>query len=548
MRAKGGEVERVSRERVELLFGRLCPGRCELIEVKAQVSEPKPVGRVMPGFDAPTAGEVKVNALEVKVMIDSALPRSFRSNLPRMVQHRLSDLSTNVLVTPIQLEFPKPQLAPAPPMMPEARPKAPEPAPPPPQPEPQERPEPEPEPVKAPQEDPLTLLDALPYLIALALGLALFALWRQLNALKSTLTDQRSAQERDPAQRPPTSAQPEGQGGEGYPDLDAMRARLAHSRGASNDALRRWLSEDSAEVASLTRMLGASLLSDLKRDASLREPLERVSELVRAQRVPVPAERAWRVAHALEARLTSAELTAREGALKGAWAFLHGLTPAELYALHQPLSYAEQGHLLAQLPTHLRAALLDLLSVSERQGLVLYAHSEAPLTREASLSLAHRLQSEAQARSGLSEEASAHLELTLEMLTSMSFEAQASTLSALEQQRPELAQLALGELCLEGALYHLPLPVLTEALILTPFEEALTALRSAHPQLQALLTSALPAQRATLYLDELEVPVALDEEARLKAWASFLHRVKEATRRAQLDLAAINKQAISALA
>ena len=88
MRAKQGEVEYVAKQRIEQVLTRLCPGRCELIDLKVNVSVPKAVGRVLPGFDTPTAAEVSVEGIEARVMIDKALPRSFRSNLPQMLTYR----------------------------------------------------------------------------------------------------------------------------------------------------------------------------------------------------------------------------------------------------------------------------------------------------------------------------------------------------------------------------------------------------------------------------------------------------------------------------
>jgi len=538
MRAKGDEVERVSRERVELLFGRLCPGRCELLEVKAQISEPKPVGQVMPGFDAPTASEVKVNSVEAKIMIDSSLPRSFRSNLPQMVQHRLSDLSNKVIVTPIQLQFPKPQLPPSPPMMPEAKPQPAPPAPPAPEPEPKVE-EPAPAPSPAPiekAEEPWSALELLPYAFALLFALLLWALWRQLSQLDGALKELQAGGE--------PSAGREDQERELGPELDELRARLSASREVSNEALRTWLKEDVVEVATLSRMLGSRILSDLKLDPSLSDEISRVSEHVRRQRAPVPHESAWRVAHALEARLTASELLARERALRGSWDFLQSATPAELYELYRGLSYAEQGHLLSQLPHHLRGRFLDRLSAEERKQLVLYASAERPLSREASLELSYQLKRLLQERSGAEGDAGAHLDLVLEMLSTMPFSHQVNTLQTLDEQRPELAEAALSSMCLEGVIAYLPAEVLTEALILSPFEDALTMIRGLEPSLQTQLISALPAQRASLYLDELPIVRDSDHERLPAVRASFLQKVMVSAQRSGHKISELNRAAM----
>ena len=53
MKAKKSEVEYTARQRIETVFARLCPGRCEVMDVRADISPPKPVGQVLPGFDTP---------------------------------------------------------------------------------------------------------------------------------------------------------------------------------------------------------------------------------------------------------------------------------------------------------------------------------------------------------------------------------------------------------------------------------------------------------------------------------------------------------------
>ena len=56
-------AERQATRQIESLFGRLCPGRCELIDVEAVVSRPKVVGEITPGFD----GEGATSALDVEL-------------------------------------------------------------------------------------------------------------------------------------------------------------------------------------------------------------------------------------------------------------------------------------------------------------------------------------------------------------------------------------------------------------------------------------------------------------------------------------------------
>ena len=539
MRAKTGEAERVARERIELLFGRLCPGRCELLEVRAQASAPTPVGRVLPGFDAPVASDVDVSSVEAKVMLDSSLPRAFRSSLPQMIQHRLSDLSTRVLVTPIQLEFPKPQLPPSPPLMPEAPPRAPEPAP---APEAQPAPEPPPAPAApapAPKEEGSSWERWAALAALAALCLALLALWRRLGELKERLEE--------PARDPRDLPSADGERALEMPDLDALHARLSASREVRNAALRAWLKDEPSEVATLTRLLGAGALADLKRDPALAPQLEALSEVVGRQRLPVTPESAWRVAHALEARLTAAEVTHVEGALSATWAFLQGLATPALHALFGVLSHAEQSHLLGHLPAHLRGELLARLTGEERRDLVLNATGAPPLTRAESIGLAHRLKRQHDELGAPSEELSAQAALVVDMLSSLSYAAQLELLAPLKRQRAALARAVLSGLCLEGALLELPSYLLTEALIRTPFEEALEVLRGLAEEPRGALTRALPEGQRALYLEELDLNLRSSDEGFVRARAPFLRYVGEAARRAGLDLAELNLRALARL-
>ena len=329
------------------------------------------------------------------------------------------------------------------------------------------------------------------------------------------------------------------------PDLTAMRARLNASREVRNSALRAWLKEDTAELATLARLLGAGILSDLKRDPSLRAQLEALSEVVGRQRTPVSPESAWRVAHALDARLTAAEVTHTEGALSATWGFLQGVDAPSLHALFGTLAHAEQSHLIGHLPAHTRGELLGRLSGEERRDLVLNASGARPLTRGESIDLAHRLKRQHDELGGVSEELSAQASLVVDMLASLPFLAQVEVLEPLRDQRPDLTRAVLSTLCLEGALLELPSYQLTDALIRTPFEDALELMRGFPEAQREALIRALPEEQRTLYLEELELGGRATLEGFLRARGPFLRAVGEATRRAGMDLAVLNLNALS---
>ena len=543
MRAKSAEVEYASRQRIESLLSRLCPGRCELIDLKANVSAPKAVGRVLPGFDTPTASEVSVEEINLKLMIDSTLPRRFRSNLPRMIQYRLTDLSENVKVTPIQLRFPSPQLAPAPPLMPEAPPAPPKATPEPPPVEPIIEPDPEPTPpIEEPPEESLVdlLIPWAPLFVVMAFAtlLALIIL-RQLKRLQEALTSPSEREKEQPAwlrdsdeerkdlERP-------------MPDLEEMARALKSSRNVQNKVLRRWLQDDIQEVSSLVHLLGAEILNDLKRDRALKTALETLSQRVAAQRAPLNSEQAWRIAHALQARLTAAHVLHDERALSVSWEFLHGLTLNALQRLFESLTAAEQSHLIGQLPVDIRGPFLSKITPEQRQGLMLYSAGDRALSRTQSIDFAHRLKRASEELSPLSEEMNAQASLITDMLNALPFRAQLESLIPLQHQRAEVAHAVLRQLALEEVLLMSPVEALTDALIRTPFDVALNVMRGVEDSIAQRLLSATPPQQSMAYREELELGLSVRQADFLNARASFLQNISSALKREGVDLLDLN--------
>ncbi|MEM1350587.1 MAG: hypothetical protein AAGI01_18645, partial [Myxococcota bacterium] len=98
-------AEAEARQEIELLFARLCPGRCELIDVKAAVKQPEPVGQVSPGFggiEGAAGFAVELKRVDARIMLDSELPPSFRKNVPLMLRYRLSSITENVVINPVE--------------------------------------------------------------------------------------------------------------------------------------------------------------------------------------------------------------------------------------------------------------------------------------------------------------------------------------------------------------------------------------------------------------------------------------------------------------
>ena len=551
MRSKQGEVEHISRQRLESLFSRLCPGRCELIDLRVNVNTPKAVGRVLPGFDTPTASEVTISGIEAKVMVDSSLPRNFRSNLPQMSRYRLSDLSSNVVITPIYLKFPQPQLPPTPPLRPEIPQTRPKPEPPAEPPKAVKPVEPEPKPPPAPplpKEE--SLLDLLmpwvPLLVIMAFASLLFLLiLRQLKQLQEALLKSRASEER-PQPEWMKQAEEEAKDRERpMPELDELARRLKESRNVQNKVLRRWIADDIQEVAHLVHLLGASILNDLKQDRTLKTQFETLSQRVAHQRTPLSSAQAWRISHALQARLTAAHVLHDERAQSAAWEFLHGLSLHTLHHLFTPLTSAEQSHFISQLPVDFRGAFLNQLTPEQRQEMMLYAGAEVSFSRSKSIDFAHRLKRVSEELSPLSQEMGAQASLIIDMLNVLPFHAQLESLIPLERQRPEIAHAVLHQMCLEGVILESPIEALTEALIRTPFDEMICVMRGLPEVLQRQLLSASPPQQSATYLEELELRLPVRQADFLTARASFLHILSSALKREGIELFDLNMRVMS---
>lgn len=567
MRSKQGEVEYIAKQRIEQVLTRLCPGRCELIDLKVNVAMPKAVGRVLPGFDTPTASEVAVEGVEARVMIDSGLPRTFRSNLPQMLTYRLSDLSTKIIITPIQLKFPSPQLPPSPPPLPEVperRPKiqAPEPV-------PQPIPEPKPvEPVPVIEKEEPVEPEKIPSLVDLLLPwvplgvillfvslLTLFVL-RQLRRFQEALegkTNDREDREllaiareqriNPNTQNPYTNSREEEQAS--MPDLHEMLQTLKASRSIQNKVLRRWLEDDPQEVGLLVSLLGADIMNDLKQDRALKSSLESLSQQISSLRSPVSSTQAWQLSHALKARLNAAQILHDERALGATWEFMHGLSISTLKQLFDPLASGEQSHFIGQLPMEMRSVFLAQITSDQRQSLMLFAGAESGLNRAQSLDLAHRLKRRSEELNPMGEEMNAQASLIIDMLNALPFDQQLESLLPLEAQRPMVAHAVLRQLCLEEVISFAPTEVLMEAILRTPFDVTINTMRGLSDSLAQMLLASAPPHRAMAYAEELEVPVSVRQSDFLSGRASFLQGLSSALKREGIDLLDLNLKVLN---
>lgn len=533
---------------VELTFSRLCPGRCELIDVTADVTTPKPIAAVTPGFDSEVSSaafDVELKGVDVRVMIDSSLPNTFRAQLPQILKFRLERVTKNTNIVPSFLEFPKPQFEPTPELPPE-QPKAEEPTPePPPEPPPEEEPKEEPRAEAEPEEKPETpwyeelwaeLLPWIPYALMMAVVVACAVVL--LNKLRELLELQRQAIAR---------MAPEGDDADAsrMPDVDELRQELKASRAVQNEVLRRWVGDDPSSVALLVRMVGADVLDDLRRDAGLRPALEEISAEVAAQDEPLGPREAQRIARATRARLTAARVLTEQAGGAGDWEFTQGLSVANAQRVLSTLAPAEKSYAIGQLPSGVRAAYLEQMDPGERRELFLNAGAGDTLSREQALDLSARLRRATEEVSHIGSEADGQAAIVTEMLRALPVDEQLDTLRAMRSRRPELAQAVFSTTLLEPALAHAPPEALADAMQRTPVDTLTRFLRGAADPVRDHLVGLAPASIRGPLLSELELEIPVGRADYIDARTEVLDNVLSVLRRDGIDPAAVNARALS---
>ena len=535
-----GEAAMHARQTVEQLFSRLCPGRCELVELTVEMSDPAPVGDVAPGFES-VAGQnfmAEPQAVNITVLLDSKLPRNFQSNLPRMIRYRLQNLAPTINVRPEVLDFPEPQLEPMPPYMPEPPQRSWEP----PLPlEPAVEPvmPPAPEPV-APEEvveptwwDRLApLLEAIapwigPIIMVLVLFLLLLALVRRLTETTRTETAGGAM------------------GGRGHKDVDpdALRAELNASRSVRNVVLRRWLQDDPDTLAELVFLLGPEILVDLKSDANLSPALQHVSEAVARQRDDLRPEDVKRLASELKARLTSAKILHDEQGLAMDWEFLQGLGAANLRRILATCTSTEKIYAVGHLPASLRSAYLETLDPDERRELVLGTSADL-LSKNDAIALAARLRKAADEVSHIGKEADGQAALIVDMLRALHLEDQLEMLRELKGKRPEVSHAVLSRIVLETTTLQLPAELLADSIHRTPVETLASFLRGTRPDVRDHLLTVSPTSKRSAIMTELSLDVPVGRAEFLEAREKFMQVVSEVVRRDGHDVVRANARAL----
>ncbi len=535
-------TERQARAEIESLIGRLCPGRCELVELKVTVAEPRAMGEVYPGFEGAsgTRFETEVRRIEATILMDSNLPENFQANIPRMAHFRLQDLAQNVEVRPEMLEFPQPQLPPMPDPLPRQTPA------PPPMPEPRPAPEPLPEPEptaeeEAPVEEPVRAetplwQEILPWiallLTLLILGGLILLILRRIEDLARAGQD--AGAEGDTDGTPEVAT---------MPDIDALRDDLKKSRSALNRMLRRWVEDEPEEVALLVRLVGPSILADLRRDPEMRPELEVVSNHVAALDDTIDAEDAQAIARKARSRL-DAQLVVDDGSAEAEWEFLEGLTLGQITRLLNEASRRERGFVLTRLSPVLRSRYLENLTTQERRELLMEASGSETLSRSQSRQLAGRLRQTADEFTDAGRQAAGQADMIVEMVEAMQGAEQENILRDLRDNQPDVATAVLSRICLESTLLVLPSEMLTNAIHRIPVETLTTFLQGTDDPLTDHMLRASPAAKRQAVSTELSLEIPTTRADFLDARQTVLRTVVATLRRDGYDVARFNAEAL----
>lgn len=533
------EAEDQARQTVRALFERLCPGRCELLRVEATTGRPRSIAALEPGFedDAPQAFDSSVETLQVEILLDATLPAGFRQNMPRMIRYQLQSLAGTVEVRTESLAFPEPQLEPAPPVVreppiPAMRPpamSAPEPA-------SAGAVEPQGDRAREVQGEPGDLwARAVPWIggviIALILAaLILLLLWRL------TQRDERVASVPKDAPSPaprPTDA-----------DLEPrVRAFLDEQRGASNAALRRWLTEDPERVAGFVQIFGVDAVRDLRGADELEVAFERLGRALIGHPEPPSGEVRRTLASEAIARFSAAELAQTRGP---GWDFLDTLSTSQLETLLGELSPDERALVLAETSPRSRIQLLASLEPAQRGELLLASAEDLamPLAERRRLRLRLRARAaEVSAETGRDADGA---RFAVDLLCSADAHEQVALARRVTSHQPARAHALLERVLLERAIAVLPEGALADALTRVPLDALVEFLRGTDSGTRSALLEQMPARLRPAVTAELEIGGAPVSRTRfLVVRAAVLESAERVLRRDGVAVASVNARVLA---
>lgn len=535
-------VQRQARLLSQQLFQRLCPGRCELVAVEVEMSEASAVGSVVPGFEsiAPTSGYRSTpKSVQVTVLLDRKLPGSFKQNVPRMLEYRLKGLADTIGVRAELLNFPEPQLPPTPPPFAE------DPLPPPYRPQ-AHSPPPWPDSADGsgranPTEGAALILAALASWVGplLMLTLALLGAWillRRRNPQETGLVVKPTAQPTLTAATPQRV------------NWSDLQEEFAASRAVRNQLLREWLADDESAVAKLVRIMGASILEDVKKERRWQGAVARIAQQVaRSPGLPHTADdgtdEASAIGHALRARLTAAQLTAGTDAMAREWEFLEGVSLTIFKRLLGRCDPKEVGFVLARSPTALRIAYLEGTSNDERHELMIGVGT-ATLNRGEAMDLAQRLRRVLHDSVEAAGQNGAEASLVVHMVESLPAQEQQAVLLELNRRQPQVAEGVLSRLVLDATCLHLPPEILLDALHRLPTEALVPYLSGIDDKLREHLLSIVTGNRRSTLEGELTLAGSPTRSEHLIARQRFSATLKSTLEHEGHDLYKVNLHAL----
>lgn len=515
-----------------------CPGRCELLEVRAEVQDGPLVAHVAPGFEelAPDTRAVRARSLDVLLLLDARLPAEFRRDLVTMVRARLRQLPAPATVRADVVAFPKPLPPETPPAL--ADPKPPEPA-------LAKEEEPMPPAAEPPLPPPTLaqrvldgLVDAFPWLLALSMiaGTLLLAIWLKRRQIPTAGAEPTAGEATSDSTMPPAKAPPL------EPVVRRLSAELDESPRLRMAVFRELLLAEGQEdrFARCVQLLGPTIADGLREDPSCRPALQRVGARIRSGLSEPRAEESHRLLRELEVLLTAVRLEGAPGDLEDAFSFLDRLTESQFRQLLEESPPASQSVALRFAPEHLREGALEAMGPARRRALLLdMAESRTPARDEVQRA-ADELRFLAAQIAPVGD--ADGTDVLADLLASRDESEQASLLDALAG-KPALHRAVLARLCTETTLERVDDDVLAAAASAVPLPELAVYLRAAPPIIRERFLAATTGPLGAALRGEVELQIPAPVTRIAAARRDLLRAVRAVAEQRGLSLQTLNESA-----
>ena len=505
------------RVRTELsdLIRSLCPEQCVLLSVRAGIEEQAVTGvDLQPGFQnlAQTVKTLGVRSAGATVLLDKALPQTFRSRFKQLASARLAGMAAQVSVDEQTVLFP-PRNAPHL----EAQEKPP--APPPAAKEPQAPPPAPPQPALARIEE--KLIEHTPVLVLALLFSAVVLVLGVLSllAIRALKQPQELLYADEPAAAGAPSAVPDA-----FPNarLRKLERSLAGERVLRNQLLREALARGEVRlVATWVRELGEVLLEDLRGDHTLAPVLAQLGAEVSSPGISAQAPAALRD---LEGRLLSLRLRNADDSAARTFDFIQGIPAERFVSACAELSRESLEVVLRFAPPHVRAQALAALDPARRQQLALAWAGNPEVSTGAALAAAEELR---QRFDELGAGAGQRDSALSDLLDSMARAEQDELIERMRETEPRAAE----GLMTESTLLGVSPDVLSAAVLSLPQQSMLQYLSGADRTLRDAVLGACPARMRAELHEELSTRAAVPRAEFLVARTQLIGRLREESSR-----------------